>query len=325
MAEPSRVYIRASAALGPNRDYLPAQRVRLSADPAPSDLRELSKRVLGQSLRQASHFVELAAIGARLCLERASQAPPPATAVYLGTGLAEVRAGQALFKQVLPPGPGLASPFDFINATNNMAAFYVARLAGLASRNLTLTLEQFSFEAALTLAWQDLRHGAVPAALVGGVDENSFPRAHHLLHLPLRDDQIMGEGSAWLYLDGEPDGARGEVLCVEVLKTDGLGSTAWAQALRQFMVTQFSHALPVSLLPGYGLAREEIEALTRELPGVTLTPYLDYCGCYPTAAAFGVAMQFDVPPDAPLLWLHVNRDRHGQTRLIGVRQRVPGR
>ena len=320
MAEPSVVYIHASAALGPNRDYLPAQRVRLSADPTPSDLRELTRRVLGQSLRQASHFVELAAIGARLCLERAGQAPPPATAVYLGTGLAEVRAGEALFKQVLPPGPGLASPFDFINATNNMAAFYVARLAGLVSRNLTLTLEQFSFEAALYLAWQDLRHGAVPAALVGGVDENSFPRANHLRLLPLRDDQVMGEGSAWLYLNGDPDGAIGEVLCVETLKTDGLGGTAWAQALRQFVGAQFTPTVPVSLLPGYGLAPEETEALTRALPGVMLAPYLDYCGCYPTAAAFGVALQFDVPPAAPQLWLHVNRDRRGQTRLIGVRR-----
>ena len=125
MTEPAHppVYIHAAAALGPRGDYAAPQRTPLRTDPAPLELKELTRSVVGQPLRQASHFVELAVIGAQLCLQRLRLPSPAITAVYLGTGLAEVNKTTALFNQVLPPGLGLASPFDFINASNNMAAF----------------------------------------------------------------------------------------------------------------------------------------------------------------------------------------------------------
>jgi Beta-ketoacyl synthase, N-terminal domain len=188
----ARVYVHAAAALGPQRDTQFAERTPLGADPAPVEFKELVKTVVGVPLRQASHLVELAAIGSQLCLKRLPYPAPENSAVYVGTGLAEVRKTNTLFYQVMPPGPGMASPFDFINAANNMVAFYAAKLGNFRARNLTVTQEEFSFEWALKLALADLHAGSFRQALVGGVDENSQPRASHLRRIRLRDDQWMG-------------------------------------------------------------------------------------------------------------------------------------
>ena len=317
------IYIRAAAALGPLGDYQPAQRKTLEADPAPLELNELTRAIVGQSLRQASHFVELAVIGSQLCLQRLGQATYTVTPVYLGTGLAEVNKTTALFEQVLPPGEGLASPFDFINSANNMAAFYVARRAQFSARNLTITEEEFSFEWALKLAMGDLRHAGFEQALVGGVDENSRPRAEHLRRISLRADQPMGEGSSWLYLTKDPTDALGEVLCVEQLSMSPTHSFGeWASSVARCVAQNSPAQDPLYLQPGFRLTLGDISALLGKLPRATLINYITHCGCYHTAAAFGIGMLFDEPVATPGRYFHVNRDAMGRTLVIGVRRGV---
>jgi hypothetical protein len=290
MDERRRVFIHAAACV-PSSASVP-----LTQDPV-NDLGPLAKQVLGQRLRQASHFIELATIGARLCLNQAG-ATAPDMAVYVGTALGEVRKTDALFHQVFPPGAGMAAPFDFINATANMAAFYVARLAGTSARNLTVTQGRWSFEAALQLALADLRAGAVASALVGGVDENCFPRASYLRRWPLRDDEIMGEGSAWLYLSTVAQGALAELLSVQRL--DALDAR----------VTGIDH-----VVCGAQLDATDRRALAQFNAGARLHDYIAYCGNYPTAAGFGIARQFEPQPSGGR-WAHVNRDADGSVLQV---------
>jgi hypothetical protein len=285
-----RVFIHAAACV-PSPPGAP-----LTQDPD-TDLGPLAKQVLGQRLRQASHFSELAAIGARLCLNKVS-ATPADMAVYVGTALGEVRRTEALFQQVFPPGPGMVAPFDFINATANMAAFYVARLAGTSARNLTVTQGLRSFEAALQLALEDVRAGAVASALVGGVDENCFPRAAYTLRWPLRDDEIMGEGSAWFYLSAVKQGALAELLSIQRL--DAIDAR----------VAGNDH-----IVCGTQLDAADRRALAQLNTGAQLHHYVEYCGKYPTAAGFGIARQFETPP-ARGRWAHVNRDSDGSLMLV---------
>jgi hypothetical protein len=313
MTADARVYVHAAAALGPGGTTGSPPRAPLTADPD-TDLRTLTKSVLGQPLRQASHFVELCAIGARLCLDRAAAPPGPATAVYFGTGLGEVRKTESLFAAVMPPGSGVATPFDFINASPNMGAFYVARQAGFMARNLTVTQDVFSFECALALALDDLRAAAVVQALVGGADENRFPRPEHMRRLPLRDNQIMGEGSGWLLLSRDPAGARAEVIGVPAPVTRGLGAEAWARACAQTVGTG-----AVTILPGCNVTPQERTALAAQFPAADFQSYLEYCGWYLTASAFGVAAAFDEPHRPGRTWVHVNRNTGGSTMLIVVR------
>ncbi len=314
MVECGKIYIHAAAALAPQGATRAAECRPLTSDPD-TDLRALTKHVLGQGLRQASHFVELAAIGARLCLDRLGRAPAPDMALYLGTGLGDVRKTASMFRQVLPPGSGMAAPFDFINATANIAAFYVARLAGVSARNLTLTQGAFSFECALRLALDDLRADAVPAALVGGVDENCFPRSVYLSRWLLRDDEIMGEGSAWLYLSVEPAGAMAELLWVRQVTKGQQSPAQWARTVSEALVKPADETL--TLVGGGGLAPQEQAALARQLPRARWCTYMEFCGSFPTAAAFGVANWLEQA--SPGLWVHINRDADGATMLIGWR------
>jgi len=311
----ARAYIHAAAALGPHGDISGAERRLLHGDPPPLELKELVKTVVGVSLRQASHLVELAAIGSQLCLKRLSHPAPEDTAVYIGTGLAEVRKNEAVFSQVMPPGPGLASPFDFINAANNMAAFYTARLGNFRARNLTITQEEFSFEWALHLATADLRTGEYRQALVGGVDENSHPRTSHLRRFALRDDQPMGEGGGWLYLDNRRDGARGEVLTTHNV-TRGVDL---ANLLAETVCTWRQEGEDVVLLPGFRLEDAAIETLVAALPGVRIENYLARCGAFHTASAFGMTAVFDAPRTAPALIVHINMNIVGDAMLVALR------
>lgn len=308
------VYIHAAAALGPHGDITRAERRTLHGDPPPLELKELVKTVVGVSLRQASHLVELAAIGSQLCIKRLSYPVPENTAVYLGTGLAEVRKNDAVFRQVMPPGPGLASPFDFINAANNMAAFYTAKLGNLRARNLTITQEEFSFEWALHLAAADLRTGEYRQALVGGVDENSQPRVSHLRRIALRNDQPMGEGSGWLVLSVAAEQAVGELIEVKHVARD----TELFEALRVALHAWQQPGEPLTLLPGLRIEPAEIVRLTRTLPNLRIQDYLAFCGCFHSAAAFGIAALFDTPV-APGLFVHLNRDASGHALLCAVR------
>lgn len=315
MAEAVSVYIHAAAALGPCLDTGAAERTRLSADPPPAELRELTRRVVGAPLRQASHLIELAAIGSQLCLKRLSWPAPENTAVYVGTGLAEVRKTSAVFSQVMPPGPGMASPFDFINAANNMAAFYVAKLGNFRARNLTLTQEEFSFERALQLALADLRAGSYHQALVGGMDENSQPRADHLRRFQLRDDQVMGEGSGWLYLATRREHAHGELLG---LRQGARGSDA-AALLAAAVHAWRQNSKAVVLLPGFRLEKAETARLATAVPNLETRDYLAHCGCFHTAAAFGVGALFDHVWPKPTLAVHINRDSAGDLMLVALR------
>ena len=315
MAEAQSVYIHAAAALGPCLDTGAPERTRLAADPPPTELKELTRKVVGAPLRQASHFIELAAIGSQLCLKRLPWPAPENTAVYVGTGLAEVRKTHAVFYQVMPPGPGMASPFDFINAANNMAAFYVAKLGNFRARNLTVTQEEFSFERALQLALADLRAGGYHQALVGGVDENSQPRSNHLRRFPLRDDQVMGEGSGWLYLGTRRAQARGELLTVRHGAHGSDAVTLLADTVRNGRQAGES----VVLLPGFRMDKSEIARLATALPGLETRDYLSECGCFHTAAAFGIGALLDHAWLNPALVVHINRDSAGGLMLVALR------
>ena len=308
------VYIHAAAALGPHGDVTRLERRALHGDQPPLELKERVKEIVGVQLRQASHLVELAAIGSQLCLKRLPYPAPENTAVYLGTGLAEMRKNEAVFRQTMPPGPGLASPFDFINAANNMAAFYTARLGNFRARNLTICQEEFSFEWALHLAAADVRSGEYRQVLVGGVDENFHPRIGHLLRISLRDDQPMGEGCGWLLLSADKAQACGEL--VEVKRTARNLDTAQDLHAAWRLWQQPGEAL--TLLPGLRIEPAEIRQLREALPDLRVQDYLSLCGGFHTAAAFGLAALFDAPV-TPGLFVHLNRDSSGHAMLCAVR------
>jgi len=209
----------------------------------------------------------------------------------------------------------MASPFDFINTANNMAAFYTARIAGFMARNLTISQEEFSFEWALKLAVSDMHAGDYAYALVGGVDENFHPRSAHLRRISLRDDQFMGEGSCWLSLSMRPDAARAELLEIRHAPTNVSPIDECAMAVRQWR----RQGEPVKLLCGYQLTHEDLAPLLTTMPDIAIDEYASRCGVYPTAASFGIATALEAGSDPAGLLVHCNRNAYGHVMLVVLR------
>jgi hypothetical protein len=335
----SPVYIRAAggvvAAASGMVDSAGFGEAPLCVDAQPAALRAQVAQVAPQVSRMASRFSQLAVLGAADCLRRLEamqQSDLDAdTRIYLATGLGDVAHTDALYYGVMPPRSEMPPPARFATSGNNMAAFFVARHAGLTSRNLTLSQAELSLECALELALSDFAAGATRSALLGGVDETTLPREFYTRRFHVGMDQAIGEGSGWLLLDAVPehDGVRalGAILGASVMPSpttpdsNNLIDQA-RRASRTFAVDKLPTPRLV-VLPGTGIAADELMALHRELgatgPAWKCHDYLGWSGRFPTAAALGIAAMFGPIIEhgrERLACLHVNRDPSGRTGVI---------
>jgi hypothetical protein len=100
-----------------------------------------------------------------------------------------------------------------------------------------------------------------------------------------------------------------------MLPATSADADAWA---RRVAAAGNAKALPTTLLPGYGLSAAQRDALVRALPDAACRDYIGECGCYPTAAAYGIAALFD-EASASGIALHVNCDDYGTTAVVALR------
>ena len=310
---PPLAYICAAGSIGSDAIDVPA--MPRSSDAQPIPLRELLRVQDIAIPRLASRFAQLAVLGAQRCLSRLATPLPRTTRVYLGTGLGDIARTDALYYEVMPPSSQLASPAQFASAGNNMAAFFVAQHAALASRNLTVSLDTLSFEQALVLALDDLAANDCTTALVGCVDETTVPREFYVRRFSLAQNHFIGEGSAWLVLGCDPANAIGEVTLACLLEPSADDGALWAQRLaKEFIGTKSS----ARLLAGCRLSDAAIEQLRVALPDCHRADYLPSSGYFPTAAglALGSALVHRSQNETTL-W-HINRDDAGRTGLIAI-------
>lgn len=303
----NKVCIHAASALDPYLNCDAAARTSLTGIPDKQDATEIIKTLIGDPLRQASHLVKMGVIGVMECRKQIPRALDNNTAIYVGTGLGEMDKCRSLFEQVMPPASGMASPFDFINSSSNIASFYAAKLLGLSTRNITISQDELSFEYALKLATDDIRAGACAQALVGGIDERSTVTEYQLRRMQIRDDQILGEGCGWLYLSTEESNALACVDDVVFLHTENMPVKEWLA-----QVTKHINNYEV-VLPGFRLDNKHIELLHTI---AEVQSYTQYSGCYHTASAFGMADALHNNAAKPLA--HINVTPEGKTAIIKI-------
>ena len=264
-------------------------------------------------------MVEMGVIGAALLRRQFSAIEPSGHELYVATGLGELVKNNALFLQVLPPADGLASPFDFINSSANTTAFYVARDWGFNGRNLTLSADDFSYEVALQHALSDLKARDCTSAMIGGIDEFLGPRELHLdrLGIPETSEAILGEGCGWLALDRNPDGAIGQITSVFEFQQEFPGDVQdWIQQFENSVAEIVGAAESCVVLPGFGIDPDVIAGIETDKPEWGIWNYLELCGRYPTASAFGIAASLEADAHSGKTMVHVNRDAFGKS--IGV-------
>lgn len=300
------IYIHAPVALG--YPYtLQSTPPNTEADRFDHAITDSVQALCGQQLRQASRFIRLAAAGALSCAQMAVL--PATSGVYLATGLGDQSSGARLFAQT-HTGTGRVSPFDFVNVNNNTATYSIARLAGLAGPNLTISQGALSFEWALRLALTEIK-GGLSHALVGGVDEKAPTPRERARRFHLEDQQRPGEGSAWLVLTTERERAHSRFLGMRWFATS---QTADWQRLRDYCA-ELAGTRILHLLAGLRVPKTRVATLIQTLPNTVLRCYLTHCGYYPTAAAFGVAQGVQESQSTSGLWAHISNSGRGQTVL----------
>lgn len=165
----------------------------------PADMRREAKAAGCAEVRRGNRLSCMALIGARDCV--GNERPATDTAVHLASSYGNVadtaRLVEGLLRDGQPP-----SPLAFINASTNMAGFYVARELGIDGPGLMVARGPQSLLAVLELLGQD---GATGQHLVGAVEECAWPLAAHRQRLGLPADAPLAEASYWLWLDADDE------------------------------------------------------------------------------------------------------------------------
>lgn len=300
----------------------------LAPDQPPPSLRAQAKERFGPSLRQASRFIELALLGVADCLQSRPTIGAQSVPVYVGTGLGEVQKTMTLFATVTGTTPEPAAPFDFINAANNTAGFYIAKHFTGSGRNFTVCDGDLSFESALQLALLEYRHTTTNFVLVGGVDEAIASRPEYLRRYANADRLgTIGEGSYWFLLSSRADGAIGEVQHAEIAahcQGVDMDVNLWVDSVAQVLGQQVMANTRLQLLPGASLDERLTTALIRQLGALakkennSIKSY-----SYPTSTACTLSNWLNHPGDdeAPIdRAAHISRDSDGRTAITVIRK-----
>lgn len=225
-----------------------------------SDLKPELKALSGKNHRRIDRFIELAIIGAHKAV--AGYELEPATALYLVSGQGDIPVFERVRRQRYFQKM-MSKPVDFVNLASNTAGFYVASHLKIAGANLFLSHKHFPVQMALLLAQSELVLKTYPAILLGGVDECLENRelARKLLGVAAATE--LGEGSNWLLLNCEPDGALA-ALRVAGQQFDRAQVEAEIRKLEPGICLAFSRRLPARLGSQLKAVREDLHCFASD-------------------------------------------------------------
>lgn len=238
-----------------------------------ADTKAELKALTGKVFRRTDHFIQLSLLGAHKAVGTSSL--PSDTAVYMTSGQGNLSVfnrvrDQKFLEHQLP------KPVDFINMLSNSAGFYVAQHLGLNGKNLFLSHHGFPSEMSIIMAVNDLRLGKVSQALVGGVDEMTPPESLGQKILGICDEMPLGEGSNWLLLNTEGEGA---LASLEVVP----------RTMDETELTGFLRDSEPEAMVAFGMRwrEEECDALLSEVARPRFA-YEAECGFYETNPLFAL-------------------------------------
>ena len=170
------------------------------------DIKALLKAQSGKVFRRTDRYIQLALLGA----DHFAGNIEPDTALFMSSGEGNLSVFNRLRDQQYidhqPP-----RPVDFINSLSNTAGFYVGQHLGLNGKNLFLYHHGFPVQMALILAQNNLELKRERQILVGCVDELLEPVEYTRKFLGICGDLQLGEGSNWLTLRNEKEGALASI------------------------------------------------------------------------------------------------------------------
>jgi 3-oxoacyl-(acyl-carrier-protein) synthase len=176
-------------------------------------LKDELKRYTQVHFRRVNKFVILSLIGAHQCVF--GHELNRRTSIYLTTERGNLGDTENVLHQIYRK-QSLPMPYNFINTMSNTASFYVSQGLNVEGRNISISSQNLSFERGLELMMADLSMGLVQNALIGGVDEANLSELHFERKYGLSYESVRHlEGSCWLYIRSEREGAIGEISAVK--------------------------------------------------------------------------------------------------------------
>lgn len=237
------------------------------------DVKAAWKAVSPKMIRRTDRFIQLSLLGAYEAI--GNSVLEKSTALYMASGQGNL----AVFKRLRdqryinkqPP-----KPVDFINSLSNTAGFYVAQFFDLYGKNLNVSRQGLVVENTLLLAQVDLELGKEEQILLGGVDELQEPVSFTKRTLGVSDNTLLGEGSNWMLLSAQEQGA---LASVDVVK-------------KQMNITEVKEYLQgvnsaYKIAFGQRCSKEIIDEIL-DSNAIERSLYQVPCGFYETAALYTV-------------------------------------
>jgi hypothetical protein len=270
-------------------------------------LKEELKKYTDYFFRRINKFILLSLRGVHQCVHKLNI--DNSTAVYLATENGNLGDTETVLQQLYMEN-SFPKPFNFINTMSNTASFYVAQSLKSLGRSITVSSKNISFERGLELAKVDFELKHIKEALVGGVDEATTSRHEHIKKYGESSNGVkLVEGSSWLYLKAEKEGALGEVLSIMTFNSRD-------DALHQVKSLIASGPMVISF--GILMTPPEKDIWRKECPHAEEFDYIGNHGYYDTAASFAVCKFFEVY--AGKLYVHVNKNIQGQYVAVACKR-----
>ena len=261
--------------------------------------KELS-RYTSDNFRRINRFILLTLLGARQCVHQHDLDLD--TPIYLTTEHGNLGETAQVLDEIYV-AHSLPKPFGFINTMSNTAAFYLAQNLGVRGRNIMVSSQHLSFERGMELLMADFIGGLEKSALIGGVDEASLSQVF-LEEQTGRNWQRV-DGSSWLYVRTEKEGAVGAINEVRSFR-DSASCLMWIREKSPVDVVSF----------GAMINDFESAELRGALRPAAEFDYLNEQGFSGSSTACGIGMFIKFFKGKNLL--HINRDQRGHYAAVVV-------
>ena len=239
-------------------------------------------------LRRMTKPVRTGVAAAQLCLQTAAVALPDA--IHAGTAFGMLQDSENFLQKLITQEEQALAPTAFIQSTHNTVAGQIALSLGCYAHNMTYVHKGHSFESALLDAQLMLEEHADYKVLVGAVDECTDTSYDLLRRFNVyAPGSTAGEGANFFLLSQQPQSTSLAHIKAFTMFT-AQDETQAAQQIAAFL--QHNDLQPTAsdlFLNGDSLSEKQSGANTLFKDQQTIN-FKSFCGEYPTASAFALAL-----------------------------------
>ncbi len=289
MPIPIKMYINSFCSISPAGVLVPGSlstSLQQTLSPRASCLEPDYKDLIpAMQLRRMTKPVRTGVAAAKLCLQQEDAAMPDA--IHVGTAYGMLQDSENFLQKMIVQEEQMLNPTAFIQSTHNTVAGQIALSMGCNAHNMTNVHKAHSFESALLDAALMLEDHPEYQVLAGAVDECTDTSYAILKRFGVYHEQnTAGEGATFFSLSAKAQSnsiARITAFDMFTASDPSEVTASFTNFLRDNTLT----ADPGDLLLD-GVANFDASAMA--FAKNNIIPYKQYCGDYPTAISFALAL-----------------------------------